>query len=111
MTTSQPTTTTTAPVNITTLLSWTPALFVCRVHLALLALGESARDGQACDAPDRPVRSWRDDRGQATTEYALVLLAAALVALLVVAWATAGGGAAKVARLFNTVIDSVIDKV
>ncbi len=52
-----------------------------------------------------------DDRGQATTEYALVLLAAALVALLVVAWATAGGGAARVSRLFNRVIDSVIDKV
>lgn len=52
-----------------------------------------------------------DDRGQATTEYALVLLAAALVALLVVAWATAGGGAAKISRLFNRVIDSVIDKV
>ena len=46
--------------------------------------------------PQAP-RRWRDDRGQATTEYALVLLAAALVALLVVAWATAGGGAAKVA--------------
>ena len=55
-------------------------------------------------------RRWRDDRGQATTEYALVLLAAALVALLVVAWATAGGGA-KVARLFSRVIDSVIEKV
>jgi Flp pilus assembly pilin Flp len=53
----------------------------------------------------------RDDRGQATTEYALVLLAAALVALLVIAWATAGGGAARVARLFNRVIDSVIEKV
>lgn len=53
----------------------------------------------------------RDDRGQATTEYALVLLAAALVALLVVAWATAGGGAAKVSRLFNRVIDAVIDRV
>ena len=50
-------------------------------------------------------------RGQATTEYALVLLAAALVALLVVGWATAGGGAAKVGRLFDRVIDSVIDKV
>jgi Flp pilus assembly pilin Flp len=53
----------------------------------------------------------RDDRGQATTEYALVLLAAALVALLVVAWATAGGGAAKISRLFNRVIDAVIDRV
>lgn len=49
--------------------------------------------------------------GQATTEYALVLLAAALVALLVVAWATAGGGAQRVGRLFNRVIDAVIDRV
>ena len=51
------------------------------------------------------------DRGQATTEYALVLLAAALVALLVVAWATAGGGAARISRLFNAVIDAVISNV
>jgi hypothetical protein len=52
-----------------------------------------------------------DERGQATTEYALVLLAAALVGLMVVAWATAGGGAARISKLFNSVIDSVIDKV
>ena len=52
-----------------------------------------------------------DDRGQATTEYALVLLAAALVGLMVVAWATAGGGAARISRLFNGVIDAVIDKI
>jgi hypothetical protein len=53
----------------------------------------------------------QSDRGQATTEYALVLLAAALVALLVVGWATAGGGAGKIGRLFDRVIDSVIDRV
>lgn len=53
----------------------------------------------------------RRDRGQATTEYALVLLAAALVGLLVVGWATAGGGAEAVGGLFDRVIDSVIDKV
>lgn len=52
-----------------------------------------------------------DDRGQATTEYALVLLAAALVGLMVVAWATAGGGAQRISRLFNAVIDAVIDRV
>jgi len=51
------------------------------------------------------------DRGQATTEYALVLLAASLVALLVVAWSTAGGGAARISRLFNAVIDAVISNV
>jgi Flp pilus assembly pilin Flp len=52
-----------------------------------------------------------DDTGQATTEYALVMLAAALVALMVVAWATAGGGAGKVGRLFDRVIDTVMSKL
>ena len=52
-----------------------------------------------------------NDEGQATTEYALVLLGAALIALLVIGWATTGGGADKVGDLFNTVIDSVIGKV
>ena len=51
------------------------------------------------------------DRGQATTEYALVLLGAAVVALLVVAWATSGGGASKVGRLFDRVFDKVISNV
>ncbi len=53
----------------------------------------------------------RDDEGQATTEYALVLLGAALVALLVVAWATGGGTAGKIGHLFNAVIDAVIAKL
>jgi hypothetical protein len=52
-----------------------------------------------------------DERGQATTEYALVLLAAALVGLMVVAWATAGGGAQRISQLFNGVIDAVIDRI
>ena len=63
------------------------------------------------DRVDGMQRRFHADRGQATTEYALVLLAAALVALLVVAWAGAGGGAARISRLFNRVIDSVIDRV
>lgn len=80
---------------------------VARFHAALLLL-----TAPPDDAPGRhPHRRGRHDAGQATTEYALVLLAAALVALLVVAWATAGGGAAKIGRLFNRVIDAVIDKV
>lgn len=58
-------------------------------------------------------RRWAslDDRGQATTEYALVLLGAAVIALLVVAWATSGGGAGKIGRLFDTVIDEVVSRV
>ena len=63
-------------------------------------------------APTERSRLVRGDQsGQATTEYALVLLAAALVGLMVVAWATAGGGAARISRLFNSVIDAVIDKI
>ena len=54
---------------------------------------------------------WHEEDGQATTEYALVLLGAALVALLVVGWATSGGGSGKIGRLFDRVIDSVIDKL
>jgi hypothetical protein len=65
----------------------------------------------AATSTSRPRLSRNDDRGQATTEYALVLLAAALVGLMVVAWATAGGGAQRISRLFNGVIDAVIDRV
>mgnify|MGYP006276670569 CR=1 FL=1 len=52
-----------------------------------------------------------DERGQSTTEYALVILGAAVIGLLVVAWATSGGGAGQIGRLFNSVMDSVIGKV
>lgn len=54
---------------------------------------------------------WRSERGQATTEYALVLLAAALIGVLVIGWATAGGGAAAIGRLFDSAINSVIDQL
>ncbi len=53
----------------------------------------------------------RGDVGQATAEYALVLLGAALVALLLIAWATAGGGAGKIGRLLDAVLDTIIGKV
>ena len=84
--------------------------------LLLLALAVHVHTARA-QLADRAVANlrhppkWRDDTGQATTEYALVLLAAAMVALLVVAWATAGGGAAKISGLFNKVIDSVTSRV
>jgi len=47
----------------------------------------------------------RDERGQTTSEYALVMLAAAAVAGLVLAWATKSHA---VTRLFDGVIDKVI---
>ena len=54
----------------------------------------------------------RPDRspGQATTEYALVLLAAAIIASLVIAWATAGGGAGRIGSLFDGILDQVVSR-
>jgi len=56
-------------------------------------------------APER-----KNERGQATTEYALVLLVAAVIALLAIGWATAGGGAGKIGSLFDTMFGSIIDR-
>jgi hypothetical protein len=50
------------------------------------------------------------DAGQATTEYALVLLAAAFVGLLVIGWATTGAGAETVGRLFDRIMRAVIEQ-
>jgi Flp pilus assembly pilin Flp len=58
-----------------------------------------------------PERRLRGERGQATTEYALILLAAALIGLLVVAWTTAGGAAGRIGELFDRVVDSVISRL
>jgi Flp pilus assembly pilin Flp len=56
--------------------------------------------------------SHRDDEsGQATAEYALVLLGAAAVAVLLITWATAGGGAGKIGQLLDRVVDSILSKV
>jgi Flp pilus assembly pilin Flp len=50
----------------------------------------------------------RDDRGQATSEYALVLLGAAAVAILVIGWATKTN---KIGGLLDKVFDSVTGKI
>jgi Flp pilus assembly pilin Flp len=51
------------------------------------------------------------EAGQATAEYALVLLGAALVALMLIAWATAGGGAGKIGQLLDHVLQVITSKV
>lgn len=52
-------------------------------------------------------RSDHDERGQATAEYALVLLGAAAIALLVVSWATKTN---IVGKLLDVVFGSLLDK-
>jgi hypothetical protein len=78
--------------------------------LALAVRLQTACPTPAPSDPTRPRRG-RGAQGQATTEYALVLLAAALVGLMVVAWATAGGGTERIGRLFDNVIDAVTDRL
>jgi Flp pilus assembly pilin Flp len=53
-------------------------------------------------------RPRRDERGQATAEYALVLLGVAAVALLVVSWATHTN---KIGDLFNGIFDTLLGHV
>ena len=49
----------------------------------------------------------RDDRGQATAEYALVLLGAAAIAMLLIAWATQTD---RVGKLFDWVMNEIIGR-
>lgn len=49
-----------------------------------------------------------DEAGQATAEYALVLLGAAAVALLVVSWATKTN---IVAKLLDAVFDQLLQRI
>lgn len=65
------------------------------VHLHVVAL--SIRD-----------RLVDDERGQTTAEYALVLLGAASVALLLAVWAKQSG---KVGRLLDAIFDSLVKMV
>ena len=55
----------------------------------------------------RRSRASRNEAGQATAEYALVLLGVAAIALLVAAWATKSG---KIGQLFDAVIGKLILK-
>lgn len=61
-------------------------------------------------SPEPSVASWRAlhrEDGQATAEYALVLLGAAAIALLLAAWAAQSGA---IGRLFDVVVDQLISK-
>lgn len=62
------------------------ALVLVRIHLSLLS-------------------RLRDDRGQTSAEYALVLLGAASIALLVALWAK---DTDRIGKLLDTVVDSIV---
>lgn len=69
--------------------------FTVSMHIIALSLVDRARRRLTAEA------------GQSTAEYALVLLGAAGVALLLVAWATKTD---KVTRLLNSVLDRVLQQ-
>jgi Flp pilus assembly pilin Flp len=52
----------------------------------------------------RVMSSARAERGQTTAEYALVILAAAAVAVVLIAWARSSG---KLPAFFDSIIDQV----
>lgn len=76
------------------------------IRLQLAACSALSQLTAAVGAPAR--RSGRDQRGQTSAEYALVLLGAAAIALLIVAWATKSD---LIGKLFDTVIKAITGKV
>ncbi len=79
------------------------ALFI-RFQLA----ASSALSQLTAAAEAKSRRSGRDQRGQTSAEYALVLLGAAAIALLIVAWATKSD---LIGKLFDTVLKAITGKV
>jgi hypothetical protein len=77
------------------------------LHAALHAVRAHRWLRRAATRP-RPPRetATRDDRGQATAEYGLVILAAGGIALGVIAWAAKTG---TFTDLFETVVDKLSD--
>ena len=76
----------------------------------MLAIALYIRLQSALTAANRalPPRLRPDQRGQASAEYALVLLGAAAIALLIVAWATETD---LIGKLFEAVLKAVTGKV
>ncbi len=75
------------------------------VHTAVLALA-SGRPFTGGDTLSGHLQ--RDERGQTSAEYALVLLGAAAIALLLVAWATKSD---LIGKLFDAVLNAITGKV
>ena len=74
------------------------------VRTALLTAGQRVTHRHNAGSP---VGSRRGESGQATAEYALVLLGVAAIALLVAAWAAKSG---KIGQLLDAVVGQLISK-
>jgi hypothetical protein len=78
--------------------------FISRLPLAINDHADNSPKPIAATSSER----LRTDRGQTTAEYALVLLGAAGIALLLLGWATQSGA---IGTLFDAVLGGVVDKV
>jgi Protein of unknown function (DUF4244) len=77
--------------------------------LAIITLIQSFLLTRRGPTPDRSFDDrLRGNRGQATAEYALVLIGAAAIALLLIAWATKTD---RIGRLFDFVLDRITGRV
>lgn len=76
-------------------------------ELADFAPAEHDAAHERCPRPS--IQRWQHDLGQATAEYALVLLGAAAIALILLGWATGSGGG-RIGGLLDHVIDAVTGK-
>jgi hypothetical protein len=83
-------------------------MYVCIVAAHAAALSLATRAGAAGIALVERARGGRRAGGQSTAEYALVLLGAATVAVVFIAWA---GRSKRIGKLFDAVLDTVIGKV
>ena len=81
---------------------------IVRAYVAVLTRGDGLVDDLADRGRRRNSSDGGTDRGQSTAEYALVLLGAAAVALLLVAWATKTN---RIGKLLDTVLGKILDKV
>jgi Flp pilus assembly pilin Flp len=78
--------------------------FISRLPVAINDLADSSPEQITASSSER----LRTERGQTTAEYALVLLGAAGIALLLLGWATQSGA---IGTLFDAVLGGVVDKV
>jgi hypothetical protein len=78
--------------------------FISRLPVAINELADSSPEQIAASRSER----LRTERGQTTAEYALVLLGAAGIALLLLGWATQSGA---IGTLFDAVLGGVVGKV
>lgn len=80
---------------------------VAMVHAAFVSWAHRMSTRGRLTPRSLTIRRRHSESGQATAEYSLVLLAAAAIALVLIAWATKSG---KLTRLFDAVLDQLIGK-